>query len=44
LTALLLKTLWVAKGVGTKLFFVMLTNSILGGYLNNVHLKVQEAL
>jgi hypothetical protein len=43
LTTLLLKPLRVAKGVGTKLHSVVLTNPVLGGYINDVHLKVQEA-
>jgi hypothetical protein len=40
LTALLLKPLWVAKGVGTKLHSVVLTNPALDRYM---HSKVQEA-
>jgi hypothetical protein len=43
LTALLLKLLRVTKGVGIKLHSVVLTNPLLGGYMNDVHLKVQEA-
>jgi hypothetical protein len=42
LATLLLKPLWVAKGVGIKLHSVVLTNPVLGGYMN-VHSKVQEA-
>jgi hypothetical protein len=43
LTAFLFKPLWVAKGFGTKLHSVVLTNPVLGGYMNDVHSKIQEA-
>jgi hypothetical protein len=43
LTSLLLKPLRGAKGVGTKLHSVVLTNPVLGGYMSNVYSKVQEA-
>jgi hypothetical protein len=42
LTSLLLKPLRVVKGVGTKLNYVVLTNPLLGGYMSDVHSKVQE--
>jgi hypothetical protein len=43
LTRLLLRSLRQAKVVGTRLYKEVLTNQLLGGFMADVHTKVQEA-